>query len=267
MLLRDGPNGLEVFMVVRHHKIDFASGALVFPGGKVDEADRDPALRDHCTGIEGLDDLEVAFRLAAIREAFEECGVLLARPRGEDALLTGARLAELEPRWSPVLRADEATLAEFVTAEKLDLACGLLAPFARWITPDHMPKRFDTYFFLAAAPADHIAIHDGSESVDSVWTRPADALAEADADRRTVIFPTRLNLEKLGRAASVAEAFAAAAATDVVTVEPDVEITDEGRLMRIPADADYGLTEALVKVERGHGGRIVWRNDRDGERV
>src|SRR3954470_1865636 len=88
MLLRDGPDGIEVFMVVRHHAIDFASGALVFPGGRVEEADHELAARPgDCPNPDGLDIDALAFRIAAIRETFEECGVLLARPRGANALI------------------------------------------------------------------------------------------------------------------------------------------------------------------------------------
>src|SRR5262245_22287889 len=86
----------EVFMVVRHHQIDFASGALVFPGGKVDAADSDPRLRGLCTGIEGLSDEDLAFRIAGIREAFEETGILLARPRGTTELIAAAALKPIE---------------------------------------------------------------------------------------------------------------------------------------------------------------------------
>ena len=82
MLLRDGAPGLEVFMVVRHHQIDFASGALVFPGGKLDEGDKSSSIRARCDGADGVSDAELAIQVAAIREAFEECGVLLARPKG-----------------------------------------------------------------------------------------------------------------------------------------------------------------------------------------
>ena len=87
LMLRDSPDGLEVFMVVRHHQIDFASGALVFPGGKV--ADGDDAVRDRCIDSEGLDDVQFALQVAAIREAFEECGILLAGEPGKTELIDG----------------------------------------------------------------------------------------------------------------------------------------------------------------------------------
>ncbi|MDZ7685006.1 MAG: NUDIX domain-containing protein [Gammaproteobacteria bacterium] len=94
LMLRDGPDGLEVFMVVRHHQIDFASGALVFPGGKVDEGDF--GIGHRCRGTEATDEKEIAMMAGAIREAFEECGILLARPRGSEALVDQRRLAALE---------------------------------------------------------------------------------------------------------------------------------------------------------------------------
>lgn len=246
MLLRDGPKGMEVFMVVRHHQIDFASGALVFPGGSVDAADRSPLLRRHCPRCETLSDAELGFRVAAVREAFEECGVLLARPAGSDRLVEAARLADLEAAYRQPLEKGEVTMVEMAERERLDIATDLLVPFAHWITPETMPKRFDTHFFLVEAPGDHVALHDGRESVDSVWITPADACAEADEGRRTVIFPTRVNLEKLGRNTSTAAALEAARRAEIVTVLPQVQRTSQGRIMRIPAEADYGFTEVHI---------------------
>lgn len=109
-----------------------------------------------------------------------------------------------------------------------------------------MPKRFDTYFYLAAAPDDHVAIHDGHESVDSVWIRPADALKDAEEKRRTVIFPTRMNIEKLGRSENVAQSIDVARASTVVTVEPTMGKKDGVPMLFIPAEAGYCLTEEAL---------------------
>ncbi len=86
-----------------------------------------------------------------------------------------------------------------------------------------MPKRYDTHFFLAIAPADQLALHDGTESVDSAWVAPDAALAAADAGRRTIIFPTRMNLAELARAGSIAEAVARATREPIVTVLPQLD--------------------------------------------
>lgn len=231
VLLRDAPDGMEVFMVVRHHQIDFASGALVFPGGRVEPGDRVIAEAPRCAGPAGLDPDRLALRVAGIREAFEECGVLLAHPRGDTGLIEAARL--------PAIPAT-ADFAPMLDAEDLVLATDLLTPFAHWITPPGVPKRFDTHFFLAAAPADQLAVHDGSESVDSVWIQPARAVAEAAEGRWKLVFPTRLNLLKLARWTSTAAAIAAARAAPIVTVLPEVTRTPTGRIMRIPLAAGYG---------------------------
>ncbi len=239
MLLRDGRAGLEVFMVVRHHQIDFASGALVFPGGKVDPGDDAPALRARLTGaLPGRE----AFQIAAIREAFEECGVLLARPTGSRDLIPGTRLQDMEDT-RLAIQAGERPFLDFVEAQDLQLAGDLLVPFAHWITPAMLPKRFDTHFYLALAPSDQLAVHDGHESVDSVWITPADACADAAAGRRTVIFPTLRNVEKLGTVESAAAAIDAARAGSVVTVLPWSEQRDDGNWLCIPPDAGYAISE------------------------
>lgn len=242
LLLRDGARGLEVFMVQRHHQIDFATGAMVFPGGKVDAADADPALATRCDAAVG--DALRPIHVAAIRETFEECGVLLARPAGQRGLVSAARLAEIEQRHRAALNAGERTLRELVEREDLRLANDLLVPFAHWITPVFMPKRFDTYFYLVAAPPDQLALHDGGESVDSVWTRPEDAAAERAAGRRTIIFPTFMQVQKLGRSRSVEDAIAAARSAPVVTVLPQVEERAGEKVMVIPAEAGYDVTAA-----------------------
>jgi len=237
MIVRDTDNGPEVFMVVRHHEIDFASGALVFPGGKVDAGDYASDLRDHCSGTDGLSDHEIAMRIASIRESFEECGILLAREKGQDSFISAARLAELED-WRSRFNKGEADMLSFAQQEGLDFAVDALGYFARWITPEMMKKRFDTYFYIVRAPEDHIGLHDGSESVDSVWITPQQAMDEADAGTRTVIFPTRMNLQKLAERKDVDEALAKC--SDVVTVQPFVEVDGDKRYLRIQADAGYG---------------------------
>jgi len=245
LMLRDGPSGLEVFMVVRHHQIDFASGALVFPGGKLAIGDTAPEVRGLCDGADDLDDTLLALRVAAVREAFEESGVLLARDEN-GGLIDGERLSALEGD-RPKLDKGELAIGDFLTRERLRIACHLLQPYSHWITPKMMPKRFDTHFYLAVAPADHVAMHDGSEGVDSVWINPADALEEAKAGKRTIIFPTRMNLEMLAQSKTVADAMEAARTRPIVTVEPQVEDRDGEMMLTIPAEAGYSLTAISMK--------------------
>lgn len=241
LFVRDGADGrIEVFMVVRHQAMDFASGALVFPGGKVAEGDRDPALAGLCRGGEGLSPRECQLRLAAIREAFEETGLLLAR-RGRDHYLTDEEAAELDPFRKP-LDKGELPLRRFLEDHGLSLDFGDLAYFAHWITPELQRRRFDTHFFLARAPDGQTGIHDGHELVDSVWINPADAIAAGKRKEYAIMFPTRMNLWVLAQSETVDDAMAAARARQVVTVLPQVELVEGVEMLQIPASAGYPLT-------------------------
>jgi len=233
LLLRDGPAGLEVFMVIRHHAIDFASGAAVFPGGRVEEADRDIAAKMSASETD-------VFRVAAVREAFEECGVLLATERHGGPLIGGDRMRAVEAGHRAELNAGARGFASVLEEENLVPAIDRMVHFAHWITPINRPKRFDTHFFAAEAPADQLAVHDGHEAVDSHWIHPAKVIEEADAGRMTLVFATRLNLQRLARHKTVAEVLDAARREPVVTVLPKMYKTDEGRFISIPAEAGYG---------------------------
>jgi 8-oxo-dGTP pyrophosphatase MutT (NUDIX family) len=234
LLLRDGAEGLEVLMTVRHEDAGFAGGALVFPGGKVDPADR--ALARYCADKATLDESTLVLRIAAIRETFEECGILLARADG--ALLSAELLAATLQRHG---RSD-AGFAALVAAAGLDLAVDDLVPYAHWITPVDRPKRFDTHFFLAPAAPDQIAVHDGRETVDATWATPDAVLRDADEKRVKLVFATRMNLVKLARSRTVADALAAARSAPIVTVMPVVEKTSAGPFIHIPEEAGYGAT-------------------------
>jgi 8-oxo-dGTP pyrophosphatase MutT (NUDIX family) len=241
LLLRGDHTALEVFMVVRHHEIDFASGALVFPGGKVDDQDSDAALIEFCDGAAPDADTR-SIQVAAIREAYEECGVLLARPASSTQLIDGARLQTLEAARGAI-HSGSVSLQQFLQENDLRLACDKLVPFAHWITPEMMPKRFDTHFFIAEAPADQVALHDGHESVDSVWINPAEAMRAAEDGRYTVIFPTLRQVEKLARASSPADAIERARTSRIVTVLPWTEQRTDGNYLCIPVDAGYDVSE------------------------
>jgi len=237
---RGEPNSpLEVFMVVRHHQIDAFSGALVFPGGKLEDADGDKRLRGRSTGATALSDEELKFRVAGIREAFEECGILLAHKRGRKELIGAAELKPIEERWRKKLTDDEASIVDLVEAEDLELATELMTPYAHWITPTFVPKRFDTWFFLAEAPSDQVALHDGSESTDSVWIGAQQAIDEAAAGKRTLVHATTKNLELLAEGGTVAGAIGQARQRKIVTVQPWVEQRDGKRYLHIPEGAGY----------------------------
>ncbi|MDZ7842419.1 MAG: MBL fold metallo-hydrolase [Gammaproteobacteria bacterium] len=178
---RDADAGLEVLLLQRTHSAVFMPGVYVFPGGAVDDGDREPGLASRVHGIDeasanrmvGVPEDGLAYLMAAIRECFEEAGLLLA-DRARGAL--DAKDVELA-RLRRGLNAGEYTLARL--CEELDLRLGAdrMAYLSHWITPPGPPRRYDTRFFVVTAPPGQAASHDGVETVDHVWIQPEEALA------------------------------------------------------------------------------------------
>jgi len=223
MLLRDTAAGLEVFMLRRTNAAVFAGGMYVFPGGKVDPSDGD--------GDEG-------FVVAAIRECYEECGVLLAvDPQGQMVDDGHPALAHREAVYDGSV--DVRALA---ADHGLRLATDQLVWMSHWITPKgEATRRFDTRFYVAASPVGQSSHHDDSETVASMWVRPADAIASFEAGELQLMPPTITNLRFLEQCATVADAMTAARAVGVPPVIlPKLRRVD-GRMVGIamPGDADY----------------------------
>jgi 8-oxo-dGTP pyrophosphatase MutT (NUDIX family) len=232
--------GIEVFMMVRHHEIEFSSGALVFPGGSVDAADREIIARPELYAGGERDDADaLSFRIAAIRETFEESGILLARPRGSKDLVDAKRAADVAARHRVALTEQKTTFLDVLTESGMMLALDELVPYARWITPEGMPKRYDTWFFLAAAPPEQVGAHDGRESTDSLWLSPREAVAGGESGRFKLPFPTTRSLIKLGKQPNVKAALEDAGGKPVVAVMPVLTRLNGGRQLRIPREAGY----------------------------
>ncbi len=243
MLVRDAPE-LEVFMLRRNVAVEFMGGAYVFPGGAVDADDRAPELLARCHGRDdaqastqiGLHAGGLGFWVAAIREAFEEAGVLLAR-----SAATGQPVDVDEPftaaRFETARRAvggGERPFLDVVHEEGLVLDAGALHLFSHWITPAGSPRRYDTWFFVAAAPEGHAYLHDDGETVASVWIRPADALAGAMRGELEIHLPTQRNLAQLARFPTACELLEA-----VEAAEPRVVADAGGARILLPGDPGY----------------------------
>jgi 8-oxo-dGTP pyrophosphatase MutT (NUDIX family) len=241
LLVRDGV-GLEVLMVRRSAGMAFGASAWVFPGGKVAPADADPAW-DALSGG-NYSHTERSIRIAAAREVFEESGLLLAI-HADGGPVSVADVERYGPRRAEV-EADPARFMELIREANLRLILDKLVPFAHWITPEFEPRRFDTYFFLVAAPAGQQAHHDGHEAVDHVWLPPQDLLERRLRGEAKLMFPTRLNLEKLAKSATAADAQRAALVAEVVTVSPVVAERDGVRVLCIPAEAGYSVVEETM---------------------
>nr|WP_321510654.1 NUDIX hydrolase [uncultured Hyphomonas sp.] len=249
LMVRDAASGPpEVLMVKRHYEIDFAAGALVFPGGKASEDDSRADWDAWTDGDYGP--VQQDARIAAVREAYEESGLLLARhasARGPGAPLVGADIADkLAPHRHAVDRA-EMSFLDLIREHELVLALDSLVHFGHWITPIMMPKRFDTHFYIAPAPEHQIAAHDGRETTDAVWMSAEEALAQEADGRATIIFPTRMNLKRMTMATSVSDALARFGAMEVPTVLPKPGKDDDGNpCLFIPDVEGYGQTVELL---------------------
>ena len=223
VVIRDGTDGLEVFMMERNRGAGMAfSGAFVFPGGKVDAEDHADHWTDLAPNTAAAPDR--AFWIAAIRETFEEAGLLLARRPGSEHVVGAddAHRLVMAERGAP--RAGRSTrFVEMLMREQLHLAADQMIHFGHWITPTWAPKRFDAHFFLTAAPVEQRENLDSHESSEGLWIRPAAALSEAAAGRRTLVDVTRFTLELLDTWADVPSALAAARQRRIVTCMPRIE--------------------------------------------
>jgi len=223
LLLRDGSSGPEAFLLQRTLSAAFLAGAHVFPGGALDRADGDVRVLRRVTGISdaqasarlGMESGGLAYWVAAIRECFEESGILLAETedgRAPDA----ARTAALAQYRTPLHRG-ELAFHEFLEQERLVLRGSALAYFGHWITAPGRARRFDTRFFLALAPPDQAGVHDGTELIDSLWLRPAEALEREASGAMQLVFATRNTLADLQRFARAQDAFEHAREAEVET--------------------------------------------------
>ena len=248
MLVRDGRAGVEVLMVRRHLKSDFVGGAYVFPGGAVDNDDA--SLGIHCAGLDdrsaskalGIHEGGLAYWVAAIRECFEETGILLAcHPSG--TLPDLAWLAEQRRR----LLEKEVRFADIVRESGLQLAADKVHYWGHWVTPEEQPRRYDTRFFLASVPHGQHGIHDGNELTESAWVTPEVAIDRARTGQWVVVLPTLYNLKLLSRFCSAAEAeLAAGTRRPEPAILPRLIRGQKGIRILLPGDAGYATAPATT---------------------
>ena len=256
VVVRDTPQGIEVLLSRRAERGDHNSGAWVFPGGIVDPGDR--ASHDCCAGIDdaqasallGVDSGGLDYYIAAVRECFEESGLLFATDdSGAPVRLDGAASDHLRS-WRGPLHRNEVTLGQMCRAFGLTLALDRLVYLSHWLTPLARPKRFDTRFFIAIAPESQTAAFDGTEMVEQLWLRPADALARATELK--LMTPTQKTLEVVGRYPNVESLLAwARAPRDVALIMPRVANGSQGMRPVLPDEPAFAEIGRLDPA--GHG--------------
>jgi 8-oxo-dGTP pyrophosphatase MutT (NUDIX family) len=254
ILLRQAPE-LEAFLLRRTRALEFAPGACVFPGGSVDDRDADPAIGETAwAGPSAADlgdqlgipaDRARALVCAAVRETFEESGVLLAGSSPTDLMRDGGFLAEDRHG----LLDGSVSLGELLSRRGLVLRADLLTPWARWITPEVSPRRFDTWFFAAALPPGQTAALAAAagpeaqpatgESDSGTWLAPAAALEAARAGQITLLPPTAVTLAELAAHQDVASILAQR--RTITPLLPRVIVEDERAWLAMPQAIDYPL--------------------------
>lgn len=253
VVVRDAPPGIEVLLLQRAQSNDHTSGAWVFPGGIVDR--RDPEWH-HCTGgddalVSALLDLDqggLDYQVAALRECFEEAGLLFAV--GADGEPPQGEALEILQAWRGPLHRGERTLGEFCAEAGLRLTVERLAYLSHWLTPVGRAKRFDTRFFVAEAPAGQVAAHDGAEILAQRWTRPAAALADANAAK--LLTPTRATLQSIAHFDTAAAVMAwARAPRPVRRILPRIGVGAQG--LRPVTPDEYAFAEIGRLDPQGQG--------------
>ncbi|MBR1252314.1 NUDIX domain-containing protein [Bradyrhizobium sp. AUGA SZCCT0240] len=250
LLIRDRPS-FQVLMVTRNEKMAFAAGALVFPGGKVDSNDEDKRWESHAHGWREVSAEQRVLRIAAIRETFEETGLLVSlRTGGKECDVKTIAIAREE------VCAGRLDFLSFVRQAGVILDMAQPIPFAHWITPEFMPKRFDTHFFIMGTDTEQRVAFDGSEITHAEWIAPREALRYGMSKERILAFPTRLNLQMLAESRSVEEASCRARERVMVPVQSRIEQRESGRVLTIRSDAGYGCVEEPVSELAGRGHAI-----------
>jgi len=234
IILREAGAGLETFLLCRHQRSGFMGGAHVFPGGKVDPSDKEPSWRarvdqsiEYITAQLGETDTEVGLGLlvAAVRETFEEAGVLLANTaEGVDLSATRRRLH------------DGTSFPELANDIDMKIDALALTPYARWITPKMESYRFDTRFYIAVAPEGQNASHDGTETTSATWLRPAGAIEDMFAGRIKLAPPTVRTLQWLAQFDDTKSVIADALSRKPPLVRPRIVTGDDGWFLALPGD-------------------------------
>jgi len=244
LLLRDGVPGLEVYLLRRTKGMPFAGGMTAYPGGGVDERDGDTEIAwagpspESWAAAFGCDE-RMARELvcAAVRETFEEAGVLLAGSAdghgGSDAVVPDVSGDDWEEQRQALLTR-ELSLAELLAGRGLALRSDLLRPFAHWITPPVEPRRYDTKFFAAALPVGQEARHVSGEADEAEWLTPSGALKEVSAGVRPMMPPTIHTLGQLDRFSDVASALAGSPPDPMEPISPTFEETPDGKWAVLP---------------------------------
>ncbi|PCI87593.1 MAG: NUDIX hydrolase [Hyphomicrobiales bacterium] len=240
ILLIQEINQLEVLMLKRYQGDDILSGAMMFPGGKLEAHDETDDWAERVIGWASTPQTERGLRIAAIREAFEETGIML----GQNVKNNASEAETLSIR--KAIEAGDLSFYDYVRSQNITLDLQALTLFSRWQTPPTIGRRFDTHFYLAAAPKGQTPVADGREAVKTEWVTPQKALNLAANMQRKLLFPTRMNLKMLNESNALHTAVNQARTRKIHKVEPKVEQRGDDRYLVLDSKFGYGHVEELI---------------------
>ena len=255
MLIDDRPD-LQIYMMERHANTVFAGGMWVFPGGSVEATD-DPSefqsisihrSDEEASKLMGLPSGGLAYYIAAIREAFEEAGILLAlqQDNHQPLDLSQPKIAKRFSQYRDDINDSNRKFIEIIRKENLILDAGSMHYIARWITPKGPPRRFDAQFFIARMPGDQTPVHDNGELVHSKWLSPNEILAQAEAGKMVLMSPTLRMVKNLALFDSARQVIESVAANQV---DERARVTRDSRIIVMPGEPGYD--DGLDDVETG----------------
>jgi 8-oxo-dGTP pyrophosphatase MutT (NUDIX family) len=274
ILMRESGQGqFKILLMRRHRDQDFMGGAFVFPGGRLDDGDCDPDLVRFSSGFTGAEakrrlqapdlpeDRALGLYFSALRETFEEAGVLLAYDSSGNLIdftqgETAGRFAEYRLQ----LHQHRLSLRELAEKERVEFALDLLVPYAHWITPEIESKRFSTRFFLARQPAGQLPFHDTVEMTKAQWFAPDEALARQREGQVLLMPPTLITMEELNAYDDADALLSAARSRRIRTILPEAFVTDDGFGIRLPHDPEYGIDAYKQSPRPGETSRVIMKN-------
>jgi 8-oxo-dGTP pyrophosphatase MutT (NUDIX family) len=270
ILIRPSNSGdWEIFLARRHHNQTFMAGAYVFPGGQLEETDNDPELENYIKTADVFDPSRLLqdgslssekarrFFIAAIRETFEESGILLGgKTTGYFVSFRDEKVLKRFNDYRHQLNASQITLVDIARKEEISFFPDALIPYAHWITPEFEKKRFSTRFFLAELPPDQTPVADAMELTESIWVTPQKALAMHRQKEIILMPPTLKTIEELSAFRDIKELFSAAKIKIIYPILPQLT----GNSLKLPHDPEYSIDFYKRPVNLSEPSRILVEN-------
>jgi 8-oxo-dGTP pyrophosphatase MutT (NUDIX family) len=277
MLIRETPstNPFEVLLMRRHARQSFMARAFVYPGGQLDDADCHPELASLGGNMtaeaakKSLNESDISRAKAlglfftAVRETFEESGILLARmTSGRQLDFADKETRQRFARYRAMIHRQEMTLRDLAEKERLVFRLSDLQPYARWITPVVEKKRFDTRFFLATMPPDQKPVHDSREMTETLWIEPQKALLKQKKGDMLLMPPTLKTLEEMANHASLSDLSSHASSATIQPIMPQVSAAGDSIVVKLPHDPEYTIEELKQPYRPDEMSRVVIRDGR-----